>query len=137
VTAPPIEAEPRQFRRHLERSHIELTALNAQLEHAAREWRTTVDMIDASLIVLEPAGAILRMNLAAAATLPDGLSAWLGRPSVQLQDRQPWASTLVLAGESSGRGSNLRDAARARHRRGPNLGHRLPSSATAGSVERS
>lgn len=90
------EAEAVQ-RALLERSHVELAALNAQLERAAREWRTTVDMIDAALIVLEPSGPILRMNLAAAATLPDGLAAWIGRPCARLAERQPWAEALALA----------------------------------------
>jgi signal transduction histidine kinase len=78
-----------------EQSHDELTTLNTKLERAAREWRTTVDTIDAALIVLEPTGVILRMNLAAAATLPDALPSWLGRPSERLVEYQPWSAALA------------------------------------------
>ncbi|MFI5179543.1 MAG: ATP-binding protein [Vicinamibacterales bacterium] len=84
----------------LEQSHGELTALNAKLEHAAHEWRATVDTIDAALIVLEPSGVIQRMNLAAAATLPDALPSWLGRPSAWLVDYQPWSAALSLVGDA-------------------------------------
>lgn len=93
------EAEAAQ-KVHLERSHVELTTLNAQLERAAHEWRTTVDMIDAALIVLEPSGSILRMNLTAAATLPGGLAAWLGQPSARLIEQQPWVEALKLASDA-------------------------------------
>ncbi len=74
-----------------------LTTLNARIERAAREWRMTVDTIDAALIMLEPEGAIVRMNVAAAATLPDALPSWIGRPSAQLAGYSPWHAALALA----------------------------------------
>jgi signal transduction histidine kinase len=84
----------------LEHSHSELASLNAKLERAAHEWRTTVDTIDAALIVLEPTGVIRRMNLAAAATLPDALPSWLGRPSERLVEYQPWSAALARVPEA-------------------------------------
>ena len=84
----------------LEHSHDELTTLNAKLKQAAHEWRTTVDTIDAALIVLEPTGIIRRMNLAAAATLPDALPSWLGRPSERLVEYQPWSAALARIPEA-------------------------------------
>lgn len=87
----------------LEQSHGELSALNVKLERAAHEWRATADTIDAALIVLEPTGAILRMNLAAAATLPDALPSWLGRPSARLVEYQPWGAALALVGDAVSR----------------------------------
>jgi signal transduction histidine kinase len=93
-----------QFEGHekerLKHSESELAALNAKLERAAHEWRTTVDTIDAALIVLEPTGVIRRMNLAAAATLPDALPAWLGRPSERLVEYQPWSAALARIPEA-------------------------------------
>jgi signal transduction histidine kinase len=93
------EAEARQ-KADLERSHGELTLLNTRLERAANEWRTTVDTIDAALIVVEPTGSIHRMNKAAAATLPETIYAWLGRPSAHLLEYQPWNAALALVGEA-------------------------------------
>ena len=93
------ETDARQ-RAHIEQTHGELTALNARLERSAHEWRTTADTIDAALIVLEPAGVIQRMNLAAAATLPDSLPSWLGRPSSRLAEYQPWSAAFALIGEA-------------------------------------
>ncbi len=87
----------------VEHSHAELAALNAKLERAAHEWRTAADTIDAAFIVLEPNGAIVRMNLAAAATLPDALPAWLGRPSRQLMDYAPWNVALGLVSQAAER----------------------------------
>jgi len=89
-----------QERARLEQSHDELTALNTKLQRAAHEWRTTVDTIDAALIVLEPTGVIRRMNLAAAATLPDALPSWLGRPSERLVEYQPWSAALARIPEA-------------------------------------
>jgi signal transduction histidine kinase len=84
----------------LAHSASELAALNAKLERAAHEWRTTIDTIDAALIVLEPTGVIRRMNLAAAATLPDALPSWLGRPSERLVEYQPWSAALARIPEA-------------------------------------
>jgi signal transduction histidine kinase len=89
-----------QERARLEHSHTELTTLNTKLQRAAHEWRTTVDTIDAALIVLEPTGVIRRMNLAAAATLPDALPSWLGRPSERLVEFQPWSAALARIPEA-------------------------------------
>src|SRR5262245_22450043 len=93
-----------QFAAHekerLAHSESELAALNTKLERAAHEWRTTVDTIDAALIVLEPTGVIRRMNLQAAATLPDALPSWLGRPSERLVEYQPWSAALARIPEA-------------------------------------
>ncbi|HSL21006.1 MAG TPA: ATP-binding protein [Vicinamibacterales bacterium] len=85
---------------HLERGHAELTALNAKLEHAAMEWRTTVDTIDAALMVLDPSGRIRRMNQAASDTLPGEPFEWLGRSCEELKAHPPWDSALALAREA-------------------------------------
>ncbi|MBI2219963.1 MAG: hypothetical protein HYU53_01995 [Acidobacteria bacterium] len=96
-----IQAEAEAARReHLERSHAELTALNARLESAAVEWRTTVDTIDAALMVLDPFGKIARMNRVASDTLPGEPFSWLGLPSEELAFYPPWDSALALAREA-------------------------------------
>jgi signal transduction histidine kinase len=96
-----IQAEAEAARReHLERSHSELTALNARLENAAVEWRTTVDTIDAALMVFDPLGKIERMNRAASDTLPGEPFSWLDVPSEQLAFYPPWDSALALAREA-------------------------------------
>lgn len=84
----------------LEKNHTELTALNARLEQAAVEWRTTVDTIDASLMVLDPSGRIERMNRAASDTLPGPPFSWLGQPAERLKEQPPWDSALKLAREA-------------------------------------
>ncbi len=98
------EAAAAARRAHLERSHAELTALNAKLESAAIEWRTTVDTIDAAVVVLEPCGSIERMNRAAADTLPGPPFSWLGEASDRLAAYPPWDSALALAREAIDRG---------------------------------
>ncbi len=96
-----IQADAEAARReHLERSHAELTALNARLENASVEWRTTVDTIDAALMVLDPLGKIERMNRVASDTLPGEPFSWLGIPSEQLAFYPPWDSALALAREA-------------------------------------
>jgi signal transduction histidine kinase len=85
----------------LERTNAELTALNARLESAALEWRATVDTIDGALIVLEPFGAIERMNRAATELLPGEPFAWLGRPSERLAAHPPWDCALEMARDAS------------------------------------
>jgi signal transduction histidine kinase len=80
----------------VESSYEQLAALNAKLEVAAHEWRTTADTIDAALIVLEPAGTILRMNRAAASTFSTPLQSWIGRPTAHLFDAEPWSAALGL-----------------------------------------
>lgn len=91
----------------LERNHAELTAFNARLESAALEWRTTVDTIDAALVVLDPFGSIQRMNRAASDLLPGNPFAWLGQPSERLADHSPWDSALALAREAIARNTIL------------------------------
>ena len=65
----PVVASERR-RGGLRPSRADLEALNATLTSAASEWRTTVDTIDAPIIVLEVAGSVRRMNHAAEATIP-------------------------------------------------------------------
>jgi signal transduction histidine kinase len=84
----------------LEKSHTELTALNAKLESAAVEWRTTVDTIDASLMVLDPSGRVERMNRAASDTLPGAPFSSLGQPAERLKQHPPWDAALKLAREA-------------------------------------
>ncbi len=84
----------------LEKSHAELTALNTRLEQAAVEWRTTVDTIDASLMVLDPSGQVQRMNRAASDTLPGQPFSWLGQSAERLKEHPPWDSALKLAREA-------------------------------------
>jgi signal transduction histidine kinase len=92
-------------RAQLEQRHKDLTALNARLESAAQEWRTTVDTIDAAVVVLQPDGPVERMNRAAAATLPGPTFGWLHEPSDRLRDYAPWSMALDLAREAVERGS--------------------------------
>lgn len=103
-----LEAEAAAAQRvHLERSHAALTALNTRLESAAVEWRTTVDTIDAPLLVLDPFGTIERMNRAASDLLPGRPFAWLGRSSERLAEHSPWDSALALSREAIARDSIL------------------------------
>ncbi len=103
-----LEAETAAARKaHLERSHAELTTLNTRLESAAVEWRTTVDTIDAALIVLEPFGSIRRMNRAACDLLPGEPFSWIGEPSERLAAHRPWAAALTLARDAIARDTIL------------------------------
>ncbi|HZT75843.1 MAG TPA: ATP-binding protein [Vicinamibacterales bacterium] len=79
------------------RTNEALKTMNGRLESAAIEWRTTVDSIDAAVVVLDPAHAIERMNRAAAATLPGPLWSWTNRPSEALRAHEPWDTALDLA----------------------------------------
>ncbi len=97
-----IRAEAESLHRaSLDRNDSELTELNERLKRAASDWRTTADTIDAALIVLEPNGVILRLNVAAAATLPDALPSWLGRPSSRLVEHAPWNGALALVAQAA------------------------------------
>jgi signal transduction histidine kinase len=85
------------YRTSQSHSNEALRMLNVKLAAAAAEWRTTVDTIDAAVVVLDPAGAIERMNRGAAATVPGPLWSWTGRPSDALRPHAPWDSALDLA----------------------------------------
>jgi signal transduction histidine kinase len=78
----------------------ELRAHNTMLESAASEWRTTVDTIDAPIIVAELSGRVRRMNHAAEAMLPGTLADWIGEPTTHLARHAPWADAIKLAGEA-------------------------------------
>jgi len=78
----------------------ELRAHNTMLQSAASEWRTTVDTIDAPIIVAELDGRIRRMNHAAESMLPGTLADWIGEPTSRLARHAPWADAITLAGKA-------------------------------------
>jgi PAS domain S-box-containing protein len=82
----------------------ELTWLNARLELAARQWRTTADAIDDALVLIDASDNIVRMNRAAAATLGGvSWSIWVGQPSAQLSKYPPWNEALELGRQALAR----------------------------------
>jgi len=80
----------------------QLSAHNAMLELAARQWRTTADAIDDALVMIGSNGTILRMNNAAAAPLGKAFS-WVGQPSTCLAGRAPWNTALEMGRDASER----------------------------------
>src|SRR5215475_7381560 len=74
-----------------------LTALNAKLELAARQWRATADVIDDALVLIDSSDKILRMNRAAAASLGgSSWSVWVGKSSTRIAKYPPWNDALKL-----------------------------------------
>ena len=74
-----------------------LTAMNAKLELAARQWRATADVIDDALVLIDSSDKILRMNRAAATSLGgSSWSVWVGKSSVRLTKYPPWNDALKL-----------------------------------------
>ena len=74
-----------------------LTALNAKLELAARQWRATADVIDDALVLIDASDRILRMNRAAAASLGgSSWSVWVGKSSTRIAKYPPWNDALKL-----------------------------------------
>jgi signal transduction histidine kinase len=75
----------------------ELTALNAKLGLAARQWRATADAIDDALVLIDADNNVLRMNRAAAASLGgSSWAVWVGKPSARLAKYPPWNNALDL-----------------------------------------
>ena len=74
-----------------------LTAMNAKLELAARQWRATADVIDDALVLIDSSDKILRMNRAAAVSLGgSSWSVWVGKSSLRLTKYPPWNDALKL-----------------------------------------
>src|SRR5215472_15230655 len=74
-----------------------LTALNAKLELAARQWRATADVIDDALVLIDASDRILRMNRAAATSLGgSSWSVWVGKSSTRIAKYPPWNDALKL-----------------------------------------
>jgi PAS domain-containing protein len=72
--------------------HVRLAAL---VELAAKEWRMTCDAVDATLIVSDANGTILRLNEAARRALDIGFEDALGRP---IPDHvEPWTTMRQVA----------------------------------------
>src|SRR5215831_7629162 len=74
-----------------------LTALNAKLELAARQWRATADVIDDALVLIDSSDRILRMNRAAATSLGgSSWSVWVAKSSSRIAKYPPWNDALKL-----------------------------------------
>jgi len=85
---------------------VGLSALNARLELAARQWRATVDAIDDALVLIDATDNVLRLNRAAATSLGgSSWSAWVGKPSARLAKYPPWNDALTLGRAALARGT--------------------------------
>jgi PAS domain S-box-containing protein len=90
-----LESEERQ--RHME----------ADLRHAAEEWRQTFDALDLGIVLADARGRVVRLNRAALAlAVEPGFASAVGRNLEELADREPWRTGLdihrrVLLSESS------------------------------------
>jgi len=100
--------------------HVE--AANARLQDvlrdAAREWRQTVDAIDAAIVMFDPPATIRRMNRAARDLLGQREYDLVGRSIAGSPLAEPWPAVLELVGQAAERGlscgSQVQDAASGR-----------------------
>jgi PAS domain S-box-containing protein len=90
-----VEAEERQRR------------LEADLRHAAEQWRQTFDALDLGIVLADPEGRIVRLNRRALELVTGaGFKDAVGRRLEDIADHEPWRSLLdinwrVVAGGTS------------------------------------
>jgi PAS domain S-box-containing protein len=80
-------------RKHAEE---ERDRLDAQLERAATEWHRTFDAVESSLLILNGAGHVTRLNRAASDLLGLSFAEVLGRPVGDLGSGQLWEKAAAV-----------------------------------------
>jgi signal transduction histidine kinase len=83
-------------RRVDERTH-ELRESEAALRRAAAEWQRTFEAIESPVLVLDPAGCVLRLNHAAALLAGRSDRALSGAPIAALGKGEPWQGAAAVA----------------------------------------
>ncbi len=71
--------------------------LRKALKKAAREWETTFDALEASIVVLDTEARVVRLNRAAVRTAERNFSESLGLPVAELKDGEPWRQAAEMA----------------------------------------